>query len=82
MNNRFLASDLFVGQLTCTPGHKVVDYAPNSHFKGISGNFRIIGEIRVNADAGDSLKGAPSDFEAAHARNPKLKGGKSLSWNR
>ena len=63
-------------------GRKVVNYAPNSHFKGISENFRIFGEIRVSADARDSLEGARSDFEAAHARNPKLKSGKSLSWNR
>ena len=66
----------------CTPGRKVVDYAPNSCFKGISGNFRTFGEIRVSAAAGDSLEDARSDFEAAHARKPKLESGKSLSRNR
>ena len=65
-------SDFFVAQLTCTPGRKEVDYAPNSNFKGISENFRIFGEIRVGADAGDNLEDARSDFEAAHARKPKL----------
>ena len=75
-------SDLFVGQLTCTPGRKVVDYAPTSHFKGISGNFRLFGEIRVSADARDSLEGARSNFEDAYAQNPKIKSGKSLSRNR
>ena len=67
----FLQSDLFVGPLTCTPGRKVVDYATTLYFKGISGNFRIFWKIRVSADAGDSLEGTRSDFEAAHERKPK-----------
>ena len=64
------------------PGRKVVDYAPTLHFKGISGNFHIFWKICASADAGDSLEGARSDFEAAHRQKPKLKSGKSLSWNR
>ena len=66
INNRFLPSDLFVAQLTCTPGRKEVNYAPNPNFKGISGNFRIFGEIRVGADAGNNLE--KEDETMSHRR--------------